>query len=105
MGFQIVVVLLFLQVLGSHAVYNISDRYDFVLNLQFDGHPEAATFQFFYTYDRDNQMIQMAVKVLTLGWVGIGFSRNAMMSDTDVTIGWVNNSGTGYLQVSQECAG
>ena len=95
-----VVVLLFLGALGSYAVHDIPDRYDFGLNLQFDGHPEAATFKFFYTYDRDNQLLRMAVKVLSLGWVGIGFSRNAMMPDTDMAIGWVNNSGVGYLQVS-----
>jgi len=74
-------------VVGSYAVHDIPDRYDFALNLQFDGQPGAATFKFFYTYDRDNQMLRMAVKVLSLGWVGIGFSRSAMMPDTDITIG------------------
>ena len=88
-------------VVGSYAVHDIPDRYDFALNLQFDGQPGAATFKFFYTYDRGNQILRMAVKVLSLGWVGIGFSRNAMMPDTDIAIGWVDSSGTGYLQVSE----
>ena len=100
MGILTVTALLFLGVLGSYAVHDIPDRYDFALNLQFDGQPGAATFKFFYTYDRDNQMLRMAVKVLSLGWVGIGFSRNAFMTDTDVAIGWVDSSGAGYLQVS-----
>ena len=45
-------------------------------------------------------MLKMAVKVLSLGWVGIGFSRNQFMPDSDVAIGWVDDSGNGFLQVS-----
>ena len=103
MGVVTVVTLLFLGVLGSYALHDIPDRYDIALNLRFDGFPQAATFKFFYTYDRENQMLRMAVKVLSLGWVGIGFSRNAFMTDTDVAIGWVDSSGNGYLQVSYKC--
>ena len=84
----------------SFAVHDIPDRYDFGLSLQFNGQPGATTFKFFYKYDRTNQTLKMAVKVLSLGWVGIGFSRNQFMTDSDVAIGWVDSSGRGYLQVS-----
>jgi len=87
--------------LGSFAIdpHDIPDKYDFQLNLQFN-QSSAATFKFFYTYDKTNQMLKMAVKVLSLGWVGIGFSRNQGMPDSDVVIGWVDNSGKPFLQVS-----
>ena len=83
----------------SFALDDLIDRYDIQLNLEFQ-QQGAETFQFFYTYDRDNQMLKMAMKVLSLGWVGIGFSRNQFMPDSDVAIGWVNGSGNGFLQVS-----
>ena len=92
------VVLLFTVSLSLALQDSISDRYDFHLNLTFQ-QPGAEPFKFFYTYDRENQMLKMAVKVLSLGWVGIGFSRNQFMPDTDVAIGWVDDSGRGFLQV------
>ena len=95
------VVLLLFAVTYSSALYDsISDRYDFQLNLTFPQQPGAAPFKFFYTYDRDNQLLKMAVQVLSLGWVGIGFSSNQVMPDTDVAIGWVDDSGRGFLQVN-----
>ena len=94
------VVLLSFTVSHSLALHDsISDRYDFQLNLTFPQQPGAAPFKFFYTYDRDNQLLKMAVQVLSLGWVGIGFSSNQAMPDTDVAIGWVDDSGRGFLQV------
>ena len=99
MGILSAAVLLSFGVACSFALHDIPDRYDFELNLEFQ-QEGAATFKFFYTYDRDNQMLKMAVKVLSLGWVGIGFSRNQFMPDSDVAIGWVDGSGKGFLQVS-----
>ena len=99
MGIISMVVLLSFGVVCSFGLHDIPDRYDFQLNLEFQ-QEGAATFKFFYTYDRDNQMLKMAVKVLSLGWVGIGFSRNQFMPDSDVAIGWVDGSGRGFLQVS-----
>ena len=99
MGILTAVVLLSFTVVYSSALHDIPDRYNFQLNLTFQ-QPGATTFKFFYTYDRDNQLLKMAVKVLSLGWVGIGFSRNQFMPDTDVAIGWVDDSGRGFLQVS-----
>ena len=85
-------------VVCAFANHDIPNKYDFQLNLTFQ-QPGAAPFKFFYTYDRDNQLLKMAVKVLSLGWVGIGFSRNQFMPDTDVAIGWVDDLGRGFLQV------
>ena len=99
MGVLSIVILLSLGFVCSSALHDIPDRYDFQLNLEFQ-QEGAATFKFFYTYDRDNQMLKMAVKVLSLGWVGIGFSRNQVMPESDVAIGWVDDSGKGFLQVS-----
>ena len=94
------VVLLSFTVAYSSALHDsISDRYDFQLNLT-SQQPGSVPFKFFYTYDRDNQLLKMAVKVLSLGWVGIGFSRNQFMPETDVAIGWVDDSGRGFLQVA-----
>ena len=98
MGVLSAVVILSLAVACTSALHDIPDRYDFQLNLEFQ-QPDAATFKFFYTYDRENQLLKMAVKVLSLGWVGIGFSSNQFMPDTDVAIGWVDDSGRGFLQV------
>ena len=99
MDFLSTLFLLSFGVLYSFALHDIPDRYDIQLNLEFQ-QEGAATFEFFYTYDRDNQMLKMAVKVSSLGWVGIGFSRNQFMPDSDVAIGWVDGSGNGFLQVS-----
>ena len=103
MGILSALVMLSCMVAYSSALHDIPDRYDFQLNLTFQ-QPGAATFKFFYTYDRDNQLLKMAVKVLSLGWVGIGFSRNQFMPDSDVAIGWVDDSGKGFLQVSYNAA-
>ena len=78
---------------------DLQARYDFELNLEFQ-QPGATPFKFFYTYDSENQLLKMAVEVLNLGWVGIGFSQNQLMVDSDIAIGWVNESGIGFLQVS-----
>ena len=99
MGFLSTLFLLSCGALCSFALHDIPDRYDIQLNLEFK-QEGAATFKFFYTYDRDNQMLKMAVKVLSLGWVGIGLSRSQNMPDSDVAIGWVDDSGNGFLQVS-----
>ena len=99
MGVLSTVILLSFGVVCSFALHDIPDRYDFQLNLEFQ-QEGAATFKFFYTYDRDNQVLKMAVKVLSLGWVGIGFSSSQFMPGTDIAIGWVDDSGTGFLQVS-----
>ena len=101
MSIPLTAVLLLLIAVCSFALHGeeLRERYDFELNLEFQ-QPGAAPFKFFYTYDRDNQMLKMAVEVLNLGWVGIGFSSNQLMPDTDVAIGWVNESERGFLQVS-----
>ena len=39
----------------------------------------------------------MAVKIFSLGWVGIGLSRDQFMPGSDIAIAWV---GKGHLQVS-----
>ena len=94
---QSTVVLLLLGIVCAFAIDDdLQDRYDFQLDLEFQ-QQGAAAFQFFYT--RDNQMLKMAVKVQSLGWVGIGLSPNQFMPDTDVAIGWVDESGRGILQV------
>ena len=100
MGVRSTVVLLLFGVVCAFAIDDdLQNRYDFQLDLEFQ-QEGAAPFQFFYTYDRDNQMLKMAVKVQSLGWVGIGLSPNQFMPDTDVAIGWVDESGRGVLQVS-----
>ena len=102
-GLQLTVLLFLLGIVCGIPIDNdLRDRYDFQLDLEFQ--QEGATpLQFFYTYDRENETLKMAVKVQNLGWVGIGLSPNAFMPDTDVVIGWVDESGRGFLQVSSQC--
>lgn len=44
--------------------------------------------------------ITFAVNVSTRGWVGFGISKDALMPDSDVVIGWISGSGKPYLHVS-----
>ena len=74
-------------------------RYDFALNLEFD-QQNASNFTFFYTYDDSIKTLKMAVKIFSLGWVGIGLSRDQFMPGSDIAIAWVDDSGKGHLQVS-----
>ena len=73
MGVLLAVIVLSFALACTSALHDILDRYDFQLNLTFQ-QLGVATFKFFYTYDRENQLLKMTVKVLSLGWVGIGFS-------------------------------
>ncbi len=50
-------------------------------------------------FDVDAQTIRFAVRVSTIGWVGLGLSPNGGMPNSDIVIGWVNDQGQTFLHV------
>ena len=54
----------------------------------------------FYSFDADLSILRIAVLVQTTGWVGLGISPNGQMPGSDIVIGWVDNNGAPFLQVS-----
>ena len=79
---------------------DLQERYDFELNLEFQ-QPGAAPFKFFYTYDSENQLLKIAVEVLNLGWVGIGFSTSQFMPDivTLLLHGWTSQEQVSFSKL------
>ena len=51
-------------------------------------------------FDVEAQTIRFAVNVSTTGWVGLGLSPTGGMPNSDVVIGWVDECGQAFLQVS-----
>ena len=77
------------------------DAYPFssVLFAAGDGSP---LYTLYWNFDTAEQTITFAVKARTNGWVGFGISPNGGMVNSDVVIGWVNNEGQAFLDVSYE---
>ena len=75
------------------------DVYPFssVLNAAGDGSP---LYTLYWNFDTAEQTITFAVKARTNGWVGFGISPNGGMVNSDVVIGWVNDEGQAFLDVS-----
>ncbi len=48
----------------------------------------------------EEQSIRFAVNVSTTGWVGLGLSPTGGMPSSDIVIGWVNDEGQAFLNVS-----
>ena len=46
----------------------------------------------YYTIDKVNEEIHMAIKAHTEGWVGVGFG-GGKMKGSDIVMGWVNDEG------------
>ncbi len=59
-------------------------------------------YELYWSFDRGAETIEFAVKVKTTGWVGFGLSPSGMMPGSDVVIGWVDASGTPFLNVSSQ---
>lgn len=45
--------------------------------------------------------VTFEVQVKTLGYIGLGFTRDDRRAGTDIVIGWVDNNGQVHLQVSR----
>ena len=60
----------------------------------------SGQYELYWTYRPASSMLEMAVRVKTLGWFGLGISPDGQMSNSDVAIGWVTAGGTAMLRVS-----
>ena len=60
----------------------------------------SGQYELYWTYKPDSSALEMAVRVKTLGWFGLGVSADGQMSNSDVVIGWVTAEGTAMLRVS-----
>ena len=60
----------------------------------------SGKYELYWTYRPASSMLEMAVRVKTLGWFGLGISPDGQMSNSDVVIGWVTAGGTAMLRVS-----
>ena len=60
----------------------------------------SGQYELYWTYKPDSSALEMAVRVKTLGWFGLGVSANGQMSNSDLVIGWVTAGGTAMLRVS-----
>ena len=68
-----------------------------VLRADAGGNP---IYTLYWNFSTVEQTIRFAVSVQTNGWVGFGISPNGGMVNSDVVIGWVNDDGQAFLQVS-----
>ncbi len=79
-----VFLLLCTSCLGGH---DLSDSYQFSAPLS------GEDYILHWNFSQDTKLIQFAVNVSTLGWVGFGLSPTGQMPGSDVVIGWVDTSG------------
>lgn len=57
-------------------------------------------YKLYWKFNIELQMMYFAVRVYTKGWVGLGLSPNGQMPNSDVIIGWVDDSGLAHMHVS-----
>ena len=60
----------------------------------------SGQYELYWTYKPGSSALEMAVRVKTLGWFGLGVSADGQMSNSDLVIGWVTVGGTVMLRVS-----
>ena len=89
----ILAALLIVQV-NAHTHDELSEQYTYSVRLDTEGH-----YTMFYSYDEVSSVLRIAVRVQTTGWIALGISPNGQMPGSDVVIGWVDESGTPFLQV------
>ena len=54
-----------------------------------------------WNFNREDETIFFMVNASTTGWVGFGLSPDGGMANSDVVIGWVDDSGNAFLHVSK----
>ena len=54
----------------------------------------------YWNFNTTARTMQFAVRVRTNGWVGFGLSPNGQMPGSDVVIGWVDQQGQVFFNVS-----
>ena len=71
----------------------LSEKYQFSRQLH-------DRYTLYWTYDPTAEEVSFAVFVQTSGWIGFGLSPNGQMPGSDVVIGWVDDNGRSYFNVS-----
>ena len=94
---SILAALLIVQV-NAHTHDELSEQYTYSVRLDTTGH-----YTMFYSYDEASSVLRIAVRVQTTGWIGLGISPNGQMPGSDVVMGWVDQSGKAFLQVTNYC--
>ena len=79
----------------SANVEDLERNYDFNALLDDEG-----DYTLYWNYDPELKTITFAVRVRTTGWIGFGLSPNGQMPQSDVVIGWVDDSGRSFFHVS-----
>ena len=91
----ILIALLVVQSQG-HSHDELSQQYTHRVQLDSEG-----KYTMFYSINKEDSVLMIAVRVQTTGWIGLGFSPNGQMPGSDVVIGWVDNTGKRFLQVDK----
>ena len=79
---------------GAH-VQDLEQNYNYNAILDDEG-----KYILYWNYDLEQENITFAVSVQTTGWIGFGLSPNGQMPQSDVVIGWVDDSGRRFFNVS-----
>ena len=90
-----IIATLFIVQINAHTHDELSSQYTYSVQLDNEGR-----YTMFYTYDEDLSILRIAVLVQTTGWIGLGISPNGQMPGSDVVMGWVDESGRPFLQVT-----
>ena len=86
---------LFIVQINAHTHDELSSQYTYSVQLD-----NESRYTMFYTYDENLSILRIAVLVQTTGWIGLGISPNGQMPGSDVVMGWVDESGRPFLQVT-----
>ena len=60
------------------------------------------TYELYWKYTEGTSRLDIAVRVKTTGWVGLGVSEKGSMANSDLAVGWVTDQGETVLKVSVE---
>ena len=57
------------------------------------------TYELYWNYTEGTSRLDIAVRVKTTGWVGLGVSERGNMVNSDLAVGWVTDEGEPQIQV------
>jgi hypothetical protein len=58
----------------------------------------SKTYELYWNYTKETSRLDIAVRVKTTGWVGLGVSEKGSMVNSDLAVGWVTDQGETVLQ-------
>lgn len=98
MKLSFVLLALIFSFVGFGHCLSLTDKYPFshVLKEDPEGNP---LYTLHWNFSAAEETIRFGVKVFTDGWVGLGISPNGGMVNSDVAMGWVDDSGQVYFEV------